>query len=488
MPGKYMDDEVSIILRHMQRIAKLHAEYTGPQPRDNAAIAKQAREELAQEDRDAVYYPAESTRGCSLRDTVLAIEELLAQIFVHCLPRMPLYQCNRPSPLWAPMLLAQVSRRWRRVALSTPRLWTSYTLLNQFNLSLFRLWMERSGASPLSLYADHDSLEVVFAYSRRFGSLNLDLEPSSIPFLAAIRDKVPRLYCLYIEFPKGTPLATRSASPCDAFEYAPNLRSVLLKRPAMDFKLPSSQLEQLTIFNAPGDFLVRACHGASSLTKLYLAAQTIPADFLDMPLCNLVHLKEMWAYDVSRPEFVPGGLERPTCKIATLLSKFCCPALDKVNIGSLPRLLQSDHASFQSQISSFLTCSPRITKLKITDLMGEFYEDIILAILAHCPALEKFETRHHSEFSAAFFKRLTYVAGVAPLCPRLRSFNTRCAHALESAPAFVEMVASRWRVVDDDAVAARLQAITFSCHHPSCTATLDGFAAEGLALTCDYWP
>ncbi|KAJ7029406.1 hypothetical protein C8F04DRAFT_875506, partial [Mycena alexandri] len=44
--------------------------------------------------------------------------EILAEIFVHCLPER-----TTPDPKHAPQLLCQICRQFREVAMSTPRLW-----------------------------------------------------------------------------------------------------------------------------------------------------------------------------------------------------------------------------------------------------------------------------------------------------------------------------------------------------------------------------
>ncbi|KAJ7194315.1 hypothetical protein GGX14DRAFT_378075, partial [Mycena pura] len=54
-------------------------------------------------------------RNCTL------LSEILAHIFVYCLPHGRI----RPSPRTAPLVLGQICRRWRDVALSTGRLWSS---------------------------------------------------------------------------------------------------------------------------------------------------------------------------------------------------------------------------------------------------------------------------------------------------------------------------------------------------------------------------
>ncbi|KAJ7068769.1 hypothetical protein C8F01DRAFT_963465, partial [Mycena amicta] len=50
--------------------------------------------------------------------------EILSEIFLHCLlePDQPVPKLNPERPR-APLLLLQICRTWRNVAIGTPRLW-----------------------------------------------------------------------------------------------------------------------------------------------------------------------------------------------------------------------------------------------------------------------------------------------------------------------------------------------------------------------------
>ncbi|PPR07872.1 hypothetical protein CVT24_005610 [Panaeolus cyanescens] len=86
--------------------------------------------------------------------------ELLSEIFTHCLPPNPF---NKPSPLKAPLLLAQVCGFWRDVAIATPQLWASLAMTrvdkppcHKSTMGVLRTWLTRSADRPLwvSFHAD----------------------------------------------------------------------------------------------------------------------------------------------------------------------------------------------------------------------------------------------------------------------------------------------------------------------------------------------
>ncbi|KAJ3719333.1 hypothetical protein C8R42DRAFT_723021 [Lentinula raphanica] len=136
-------------------------------------------------------------------------DEVLGEIFVHCLPtdRNAIRSLDE-----APLLLTTICRDWRRVALRTPRLWSSLHIflppdLNNQAMSRrvtgIRTWLGRSGTLPLSislhtrsqpvrdphrlakttppdLFINNAKLLIgtITSYSHRFGDLFLSLPPS----------------------------------------------------------------------------------------------------------------------------------------------------------------------------------------------------------------------------------------------------------------------------------------------------------------------
>lgn len=84
--------------------------------------------------------------------------EVLGEIFYHCLPIAPYVT---PRDVESPMVLTQVCRHWRAVAMSTPRLWTSITLhvdlaTEEGYRSMCEAWLGRAKGLPLAMRVLND--------------------------------------------------------------------------------------------------------------------------------------------------------------------------------------------------------------------------------------------------------------------------------------------------------------------------------------------
>ncbi|KAL5478924.1 hypothetical protein ACEPAI_2211 [Sanghuangporus weigelae] len=95
-------------------------------------------------------------------------DELMFLIFLNCLETDDI-GCVTPSSTSAPLLPSWVCRRWRRICLSTPQLWTGinlqdltrdglYAVNRTVLLSLLDLWISRSGSCPISIRFSYTDL------------------------------------------------------------------------------------------------------------------------------------------------------------------------------------------------------------------------------------------------------------------------------------------------------------------------------------------
>ncbi|KAF8215214.1 hypothetical protein K438DRAFT_2008633 [Mycena galopus ATCC 62051] len=92
---------------------------------------------------------------CPSESSILSFPpEITAVIFRFCLPTPPSTPGNqwnpRPSPLEAPLLLAQICCQWRDICLGTPDLWTSVAFDKGYS-QLLELWLSRAGNYPLTI-------------------------------------------------------------------------------------------------------------------------------------------------------------------------------------------------------------------------------------------------------------------------------------------------------------------------------------------------
>ncbi|KAJ3981559.1 hypothetical protein F5890DRAFT_519963 [Lentinula detonsa] len=79
--------------------------------------------------------------------------ELLRQIFLYSLPDQH-WRFQMPPPQ---LVLAQVCSYWRSVAISYPKLWSTFIVVDPIkrHISMTKLWLERAGQHPLTLYIKH---------------------------------------------------------------------------------------------------------------------------------------------------------------------------------------------------------------------------------------------------------------------------------------------------------------------------------------------
>jgi F-box-like len=184
--------------------------------------------------------------------------EILSEIFLHCLETKwfnPAYYERFPRLDKAPLLLGSVCRQWRTIALSTPRLWASFTLTIRpkhlkFDVVLAKTWLGRAGRCPLSINLESEGscqnpmrpLMQVFALNcERWYESVLFLPPAVMASLSSVKNRLPRLQKLTIR--------ASSATIIDQFSCAPRLRHLNLGSiiPPSIITVPWNQLQCLTL-------------------------------------------------------------------------------------------------------------------------------------------------------------------------------------------------------------------------------------------------
>ncbi|KAJ7629360.1 hypothetical protein DFH06DRAFT_944937, partial [Mycena polygramma] len=173
--------------------------------------------------------------------------ELMEKIFSFCLPEDsgdPIV----PDPAAAPLLLLNVCRKWRAIALSAPRLWSSIrvNLRSQHfenSLPLLECWLDRARSRPLSVavvymnYEENPSpdlfIQSLMRSSEHWQDVRLELPFKDLKRLngiEGIEGNVPLLRKLFIgpTDPYFAGTQGMRTTPITAFSVAPLLREVHL--------------------------------------------------------------------------------------------------------------------------------------------------------------------------------------------------------------------------------------------------------------------
>ncbi|KAF9469926.1 hypothetical protein BDZ94DRAFT_1317022 [Collybia nuda] len=171
------------------------------------------------------------------------------EIFIHCLPLLedPRFLPTDNTlftPHVAPLLICQVCREWRQLAISLPRLWSFLKVVVSLGeshppIGVITLWLKRSGTVPLalSLFQTNESegnqvttgtvLEIFKHYIHRWQHVRLDLASSlRHDRLRPHKRKAPLLEQLHMRYQR--PEETTGSDPLEMFEEFPRLSTLSL--------------------------------------------------------------------------------------------------------------------------------------------------------------------------------------------------------------------------------------------------------------------
>ncbi|KAJ7659321.1 hypothetical protein DFH06DRAFT_439297 [Mycena polygramma] len=215
---------------------------------------------------DAQRRLAEARLGEHISPVLALPTEIICHIFVDTLPTYPL----RPTlfGIGSPTMLAQVCRRWRLIALSTPMLWRAISFIIsgkpaspklsrvlERRLQIFETWLSRSGSCPLSVELHEDFVSkalspFVLALLPRLArveylKLTCGIEPSILP--PATNHPMPLLRdlefrCLIVD---------PCSPPITVFQNTPRLDTVILTNlfHPTQITLPWPQITTLVLEN-----------------------------------------------------------------------------------------------------------------------------------------------------------------------------------------------------------------------------------------------
>ncbi|KAJ7804753.1 hypothetical protein B0H14DRAFT_3773574 [Mycena olivaceomarginata] len=285
--------------------------------------------------------------------------EIVSQIFLQCLPA---HNRIRPSPRKAPLVLAQICRYWRQIALSTGRLWRSIDLVfkpaagpgllarstrDDGVLVLLGTWLSRAKGFPVSLTLRSgkvpfvsEIVSVISAFSGQLHRLELALHPDSFRQLRNASPTFPILQVLAIDSHGGS---TSETSPASTFGGSRSLREIL-------------------ILTSPHSLVPFGAY--PFLTTLELRDATIPALLEALDRCpKLVHLKARLSQ--RRLPIPPDTTPTTACNLESLtISKeglmIINPAEPVLTYLILPKLrrLELRHTPQFNVLASFAKRSP----------------------------------------------------------------------------------------------------------------------------------
>ncbi|KAJ7162986.1 hypothetical protein C8R46DRAFT_1281192 [Mycena filopes] len=312
--------------------------------------------------------------------------ELLAEIFRYtCLSAKPFYGRRwfwKKNVLRPAEVVSHVCAHWRRVAITTPQLWTellasklSKTPTEAYCTGL-KEWLRRSAPLPIpvQLSCTRDAVDATaalgafLAMADRWSDAHFSLPSLSVlSEIPSGRLKQLRKLTLQSE--------DTSSSGLVAFSLAPNLTTVTLHtRHIARFQMPWSQLAHLTVglTESPQECLdsLLQCH------NLVTADFSMPAwpGRPDVSALTPVTLGKLESLEL-----------RSSSQVGPITPLFACLALPSLSCLTLSLTYNLDWAT--PEFTRFQLRSPNIETLSINH--SDLEADELMVVLRHSPALSK---------------------------------------------------------------------------------------------------
>ncbi|KAJ7812946.1 hypothetical protein B0H14DRAFT_3478508 [Mycena olivaceomarginata] len=232
--------------------------------------------------------------------------EITTRIFVESLPS---HARVRPSPVTAPLLLAQICGDWRRIALSSCELWNSVDIAfitqrwthkqqpNDGALPLLETWFDRAKGLPLSLTirSEHHRIPqplilFIYAVAPRLRRLELNLSTRDFEFLGQNIITFPRLRRL-ATFVNGA--HSDDYQPLSIFQRVPSLSELSIRLPPNPLSNLPPSLTSIEMDPIPFGDLMKLFHHCPQLSHLtaHVTEDSTPWDSL--PAITLPHLQSL---------------------------------------------------------------------------------------------------------------------------------------------------------------------------------------------------
>jgi hypothetical protein len=280
-----------------------------------------------------------------------------------------------PQPR-SPLIFGMVCSSWRKIAWSTPRLWSSIwvDLRRKVDPALVDQWLVRSGILPLSIYAFFYSsnpgltavavLEIFTKYAERWYRVTFDIPLSFFDTFECVKGRLPTLQYLSLQVDE----AEEERNTLDMFSIAPQLHAVHLE--GGDTFSITPQAVHLT-----GDFSVSL--PTSQLSTLHINNyfnKCLDALRLCPYVVDCVFNADAALIDGLPPQVSAPLLESLTINIfensdvlATIFDTLTIPAAYELICRGIDMLMKFPHTSFISLISRS-SCSLQILSLEGFDI------------------------------------------------------------------------------------------------------------------------
>ncbi|KAK7038470.1 F-box domain-containing protein, partial [Favolaschia claudopus] len=227
--------------------------------------------------------------------------EVTSSIFIHCIPADGRVS---PSSCAAPLILAQICRQWRDVALSTPILWCSLYIDGGMDINtltyrptvpndtrvqnLIRTWYSRAGSSRLSFglnfrfrQASKNLLRLIASYSGQIERLELHVWQPQLETAKPFAASFPVLQYLSITNSFGADVQSCLAAT------ASTLRELRLLEtqniiPSFPYSLPLLTRLEISANISP-QTLLQILHNCPSLSHLFFSISEFEARSIPEP-------------------------------------------------------------------------------------------------------------------------------------------------------------------------------------------------------------
>ncbi|KAJ7198590.1 hypothetical protein GGX14DRAFT_573465 [Mycena pura] len=311
--------------------------------------------------------------------------EVLEVIFFFCMPP----DFVRPDARQAPLLLCQICSAWRRVAIATPRLWTSLALNLGRRRGAWRdflaAWLGRSANCPIviSFTGDHHGgvyqyfnehvVQILRPYARRWRRLRVDVPQTSLTKL--LNAPLPLLETLEIRTRTGT-AGSVFVSAADA----PRLRRLVLIETETRPTTMCLPWDRLTEFHAPKyaldpDKCFPLLAKCTSLTRCTILLSLASATATSLPYRPLKMAR-------LRTLIVLGAISRDT--VQSFFTQIVLPKLNRLELVNL-----REGESFALGEESSLAVLARESNLRSLFLLGGNPEIGLFQTVAAIPSLRQ---------------------------------------------------------------------------------------------------